>query len=311
MKITPLESWIFQKIGSSKAYLTREAIEAYQIEKLHETIQWAGKNSRFYRTRLADIGKNPVGRLEDMALLPFTTAEDIRRNPLQFLCVSQGEINRVVTLPTSGTTGDPKRIHFTVEDQELTVDFFRHGMSTLTGRGDRVLILLPAERPGSVGELLARGLDRLGAVGIQHGPVRDVRNTLRTMEQERVDTLVGIPVQVLALARLWPGGGRPVRNVLLSTDYVPDAAIGELQRIWGSEVFTHYGMTEMGYGGGVECQAHFGYHMREADLFFEIVDPQTGKPVEEGTPGEVVFTTLTRRGMPLIRYRTGDISRFG
>jgi phenylacetate-coenzyme A ligase PaaK-like adenylate-forming protein len=69
-------------------------------------------------------------------------------------------------------------------------------------------------------------------------------------------------------------------------------------------------MTEMGYGGGVECQAHVGYHMREADLFFEIVDPLTGKRVERGKSGEVVFTSLTRRGMPLLRYRTGDISRF-
>jgi len=98
--------------------------------------------------------------------------------------------------------------------------------------------------------------------------------------------------------------------VLLSTDYVSDAIIGELRRIWGCEVFAHYGMTEMGYGGGVECSAFFGYHMREADLLFEVIDPTTGNPVEDGKSGEVVFTTLTRRGMPLIRYRTGDISRF-
>jgi phenylacetate-CoA ligase len=69
-------------------------------------------------------------------------------------------------------------------------------------------------------------------------------------------------------------------------------------------------MTEMGLGGGVDCQAKRGYHLREADMFFEIVDPETGLPVAEGESGEVVFTTLTRRGMPLIRYRTGDISRF-
>jgi phenylacetate-coenzyme A ligase PaaK-like adenylate-forming protein len=69
-------------------------------------------------------------------------------------------------------------------------------------------------------------------------------------------------------------------------------------------------MTEMGLGGGVECQALDGYHLREADLYFEIVDPLTGLPVDEGKPGEVVFSTLTRRGMPLLRYRTGDVSRF-
>jgi len=204
MKITPLESWISGKIGRGGGDLTRQEIEAYQLEKLCETIRWARKKSRFYRARLTDVGEDKFCRLEDLERLPFTTAEHIRRNPLDFLCVSQGEINRVVTLSTSGTKGDPKRIHFTLDDQELTVDFFHHGMSTLVCPGDRVLILLPGDRPGSVGDLLARGIDRLGAVGIAHGPVTDVRNTLHVMAREKVDSLVGIPVQVLSMARHWP-----------------------------------------------------------------------------------------------------------
>jgi phenylacetate-CoA ligase len=69
-------------------------------------------------------------------------------------------------------------------------------------------------------------------------------------------------------------------------------------------------MTEMGLGGGVDCAAGRGYHLREADLYFEIIDPDTGAVQPDGEYGEVVFTTLTRRGMPLIRYRTGDVSRF-
>ncbi|MHC1782059.1 MAG: phenylacetate--CoA ligase family protein [Anaerolineaceae bacterium] len=68
-------------------------------------------------------------------------------------------------------------------------------------------------------------------------------------------------------------------------------------------------MTETGLGGGVECDAHLGYHLREADLFFEIIDPQSGLPLPDGQTGEVVVTTLTRAGMPLVRYRTGDLSR--
>ena len=66
----------------------------------------------------------------------------------------------------------------------------------------------------------------------------------------------------------------------------------------------------MGLGGGVECEAHLGYHLREADLYFEIIDPNTGRLVPAGEYGEVVFSTLTRRGMPLIRYRLGDRCRF-
>lgn len=69
-------------------------------------------------------------------------------------------------------------------------------------------------------------------------------------------------------------------------------------------------MTEMGYGGGVECQALNGYHLREDDLYFEIVDPCSGKAVADGVTGEIVFTTFNRQAMPLIRYRTGDIGAF-
>jgi phenylacetate-coenzyme A ligase PaaK-like adenylate-forming protein len=82
-----------------------------------------------------------------------------------------------------------------------------------------------------------------------------------------------------------------------------------LEKVWGCRVFTHYAMTEMGHGGGVECEALDGYHLREADLYFEVVDYKTGEACRDGDIGEVVFTTLTRQGMPLIRYRTGDIAR--
>lgn len=306
--ITPLEEWILQRIGEGSEGLCQKRIASYQLLKLRETIRWARERSSFYKERLAGIQEENLARLSDLSLFPFTRAEDIRENPLRFLCVSQSDVKRVVTLQSSGTTGEPKRIYFAEEDQLSTIDFFHHGMSTLVGAGERVLILLPGERPGSVGELLLTGLKRLGATGIPHGPVRDAARTLDVMERERIDALVGIPTQVLSLARHGECA-RPPRSVLLSTDYVPNAIRSELSRIWGCEVFNHYGMTEMGFGGAVECRAHFGYHLRELDLYFEIVDPETGKPVKEGESGEVVFTTLTRRAMPLIRYRTGDLSR--
>lgn len=309
MNRTPLESWIHRRIGCGTLPLTREQIERHQLMKLRETVHRARTRSPFYGKHLKDFGSHRLARLKDLANLPFTDSDDIRRDPSRFLCVSQGEINRVVTIPTSGTTGEPKRIYFTREDQELTIDFFHHGMSTLVGPGARVLILMPAERPGSVGDLLAAGLDRLGAVGVVYGPVKDYPHALDVMAKERIDAVVGVPVQVLSLARHGSGKGRPA-SVLLSADYVPDSVTEELRRIWQCEVFTHYGMTEMGFGGGVECEARFGYHLREADMYFEIIDPKTGIPVEKGELGEVVFTTLTRRGMPLIRYRTGDLSRF-
>jgi phenylacetate-coenzyme A ligase PaaK-like adenylate-forming protein len=105
------------------------------------------------------------------------------------------------------------------------------------------------------------------------------------------------------------GKGR-IKSVLLSADYVPATVVQEISNVWGCRVYNHYGMTEMGLGAAVDCRALSGYHIREADLFFEIIDPVTGCQVPDGEQGEVVFTTLTRKGMPLIRYRTGDLSGF-
>jgi len=82
-----------------------------------------------------------------------------------------------------------------------------------------------------------------------------------------------------------------------------------LKNVWQCDVHSHYGLTEMGLGVAVECHAHNGYHFNEADLLLEMVNPKTGQVVTEGE-GELVFTTLTRQGTPLIRYRTHDIARF-
>ena len=313
MKLTPLQQWIAQKIGVSGSSLTREVIEQYQLEQLQRTLQLAAERSSFYRKKFGQGGAS-LKNLASLQELPFTTAADISQNPLSFLCVSQGEISRVVTLQSSGTTGAPKRLYFTKSDQELTIDFFRIGMSNLVGTGDTVLILLPGQLPGSVGDLLAQGLERLAVRPIPHGLVTEPSQTLKIIQEQGVNALVGIPTQVLALARYRDEGGQEVplrlKSVLLSTDYVPQAITRELEQSWGCRVFGHYGMTEMGLGGGVECEALEGYHLREADLYFEIINPVTGAPVPEGGEGEVVFTTLTRGGMPLIRYRTGDWSRF-
>lgn len=318
MKLTPLDPWIAAKVGQGACQgvsgrVSRSAIEAYQLRKLREILRLARARSAFYREHL-DAAPQELADLADWSHFPLTTAEEIREQPLRFVCVSQGEINRVVTLSSSGTTGQPKRLYFTGDDQELTLDFFHVGMSTLVGPGDRVLILLPAETPGGVGDLLTIALGRLGAIGVKHGPVRDVARTLDVMIHEGITSLVGIPTQVLTLARYRDENGRPVplqlKSALLTTDYVPPAIVAAVEDAWGCVVYNHYGMTEMGLGGGVECQARRGYHLREADLYFEIIDPETGQPLPEGEEGEVVFTTLTRRGMPLIRYCTGDLGRF-
>jgi phenylacetate-coenzyme A ligase PaaK-like adenylate-forming protein len=146
------------------------------------------------------------------------------------------------------------------------------------------------------------------------GPIVDYAEALNALLEVQATCAVGLPAQLLALSRWGESGfaAKPLRlrSVLLCSDYVPRAVVGSLTEAWGCTVYSHYGMTEMGLGGGVECSALDGYHMRDADLLFEIIDPATGTPKKDGEYGEVVFSTLTRRGMPFLRYRTGDRSRF-
>ena len=314
IKTTSLEPWITRKItGDSSGVLTRKQIQDYQLEKLQETLTLVTSKSRFYKRLYSGI-EGKITCLKDLLKLPFTTPEDLKEHPLDFMCVPQNDVNRIVTLQSSGTTGQPKRLFFTEADQELTIDFFQHGMLTLVDPGDRVLIMLPGETPGSVGDLLRLGLERAGVTAVVHGLVTNPQEALEQIQREEINVIVGIPTQLLSLARLKDSNDSSVplslKSVLLSTDYVPRAIVQELERAWGCKVFNHYGMTEMGLGGGIECEGFCGYHLREADLYFEIIDPSSGLPVLEGQLGEVVVTTLTRLAMPLIRYRTGDMSRF-
>jgi phenylacetate-CoA ligase len=311
LTITPLEAWTAKKIGVKR--LTAESLAVYQLICLQETIARAQRLSSFYRQHLAGCRQMKLNCLESLSQYPFTTSTQLTEHAGEMICGSQSQISRVVTLATSGTTGNPKRVYFSKADQELTIDFFAAGMSTLAGAGDKTLILLPGERPGSVGDLLRESLQRIDALPIAYGLVEDTAAAVQTMCGEKAVCLVGVPVQLLAMARYWERWGQNCwapQRVLVSTDYLSQVIISELRRIWHCEIYDHYGMTEMGLGGGLECTAHAGYHLREADLYFEIIDPVSGEVLPDGEYGEVVFTTLTRQGMPLIRYRTGDISRF-
>jgi phenylacetate-coenzyme A ligase PaaK-like adenylate-forming protein len=312
---TPLEDWIQRKISKARedsVPLTRSCLEAYQLQKIRETLLYVRENSPFYRSVLSDAKTDSVQCFEDMAQLPFTTSDDLKNHPFRFLCVSQSIIERCVTLQSSGTTGPAKRLFFTREDLEHTLDFFHHGMSTLVQPGDRVMILLPGgDRPDSVSDLLSRALASMAVQSLSPGS--DPETTTDAIVQQDITCLVGTPIQVLALARSGHGENclnNRIKSVLLTADYIPVATANAIECAWNCKVYRHYGMTEMGWGGGVECEARDGYHLREADLFVEIVDPETGKSLPDGESGEIVVTTLTRSGMPLIRYRTGDISRF-
>ena len=153
---------------------------------------------------------------------------------------------------------------------------------------------------------MARGLRREGRQPLFFGEVADLAAGVRSLQETRPDCLVGLPGQILTLARAWPEL-RP-RSVLLSADNVPPELRREVEALWQTRVVAHWGMRETGLGGAVECLARDGYHIRHGNLFLEIIDPISGATLPPGIRGELVISTLDREAMPLLRYRTGDMA---
>lgn len=305
---TPMEDWIVKRTGLTSA--NQRSLNTYQFKKLVEVFEYAKANGAFYQKQFVDQDLREIKSWDDFKLLPFTTGADIKKNPFSFLCIPQQQVDRIVTLNTSGTSGKKKRLFFTEEDLLKTVDFFDYGMRSLTDSSDRVLVLLPGQAYGTIGDLLKKALARSNTTCIVFGLLTDLDAVAQVILRNQINCIVGIPIQVLYLSRSKAECFKQIEKVLLSTDYVPKSMVAELSHKFRCRVFNHYGMTEMGYGGGVECEALNGYHLREGDLYFEIIDPDSGSPIEDGKYGEIVFTSLNRIAMPLIRYRTGDIGAF-
>lgn len=315
MTKTMYEKWMEDRIlkETGEKEISPEILKLYQLNEIRKTVSIA-KKSKFYGEVLKNIKSEDIKNFEDFQKIPFTTSEDLSNNPKSFLCSSLDQISRIVTINTSGTTGESKRVFFTENDLKATIEFFRYGMLNLVSKNQRVLILMPGSSPSSIGLLLKKGIEEAGCEGIIYGPVFDIWDALETLKSNEIDCIVGLPTQVFYLAKLKNTDERytylKLNSVLLSADYVPRSICNAVSKAFDCPVFTHYGMTEMGYGGGVECSALNGYHMRDVDIYTEIIDPLTGENVPEGNYGEVVFTTFNREGMILLRYRTGDRARF-
>jgi phenylacetate-CoA ligase len=309
---TPLDAWIKAKIGlAAHQNLTAAALTAYQMERLRVTLKYVKRRSPFYRRHLGAHAPQSVQCPRDLARWPVTTATDLRQDPLAFLCVSQSAVEKVVTLPARSPRTRPKRLFFSAADLELAVDFFHHAFSTLLAAEQRMIVLMPCRQPGSVGDLLSRGLARLSVTVVAHGPMDSPQAVVAAVLAHRIDCLTGIPSEMAALMRHPEAARIPagqITSIWIGTQNTPRSLVGAMGRFWGCPVFQHYGAAEMCPGGGVECAARDGFHLREADLFIEIVDPVTAQPVPDGTFGMVVVTTLTRQAMPLVRYRTGHMA---
>jgi phenylacetate-coenzyme A ligase PaaK-like adenylate-forming protein len=304
-----LDAWLGGKCGADAANLAA-ALREEQIARLRAQLDFARTHSRFYRERLKSVPAHFFR--EDLSCLPFTTAGDLR-DWKSFLCVSQDSVERVVTIQSSGTSGPPKRLAFSRADLAATRDFFQAGMEQLVQRGDRALVLWPgARRPNGVSALLREALGEKGVTAFAGEPLANPGSLRREIAEYNPHAIIAAPRQLAPLAALL-SGERPaairrlaLRGILSSAEILPPDLAHALRKRYALQVLDHYGMTESGYGGGVECPAHDGYHLRELDLVVEIVDIESGRPLPDGEEGEIVMTTLTREAMPLIRYRTGD-----
>jgi len=308
LKPTKLQNWLAGRIGTPQISSTAQ-VDDYQLVQLNNTLAHVLENSPYYQKRIGDSVDLPLKHISQINQLPFTTPADIQNYHLDMLCVSHGDVARIVTMHTSGTTSTPKRLYFSDHDLELNIDFLHHGLTCITEPGWNLLILLPGNTPDSVGDLLKQAAHRVPLTPYIHWPVTDLDSIVKKIKELNINCIAGAPAQVFALCRHDKYSAlksSSVKSVLLSTDYVPQSVVDEIRGVWGCRVFEHYGMTEMGLGFALECDAHQGYHLREADLLVEVIDPVSENPLGPGVEGEVVVTTLTRKAMPLIRYRTGD-----
>ncbi|MDR2530431.1 MAG: AMP-binding protein, partial [Oscillospiraceae bacterium] len=252
------------------AYALRDPLSA-----INGSIERARTLSEFYRPRLP---QRPLGNLQEVTELPFTSEADIRRFGLNMLCASPAEIPRIITLFTSGTTESPKRVYYSEYDLELTVKFFRTGMQCVVSGNDRVHCMFPGKTTASIGDLLAQALRVI--------PIEVVSSIADAT------CVVCSPQQALELnAAALPD----LRKFLLTSEYVSDACRATLHERFDCEIYEHYGMRETGLGFAVSCAPDVDfYHIRERDLYVEVIDPDTLQTVSDGTIGEVVFTTLIR-----------------
>jgi len=298
-------------------FRTRKEIEAVQSGLLQRHVQFLAKRSPYYSRLFTEHGIDPVAirTVRDLATIPFTSKADLEQGGDSFLCVSKDEI--VDLCLTSGTTGQPISMLQTPNDLERLgyneeISFRGAGV----GPQDRVLIAAAIDRCFMAGMAYFLGLTRLGSMVIRGGS-SSLPMLVELVRRHRPTVIVGVPSLLVTLAAkvLEEGGnpallgveklvciGEPVRrsDLALSTIGV------RLASLWQARVLGTYASTEMATTF-CDCEEGCGGHLHPDLFVLEIVD-QEDRPVPHGSPGEVIATPLQVTGMPLLRFRTGDIA---
>jgi phenylacetate-CoA ligase len=296
--------------------IERAGLEAGQLYDLRQTLIKAHNTIPFYRKGCEDAGLNPddIRILDDIRKIPFTNSEDIRQAyPYGMLAVPREEIIRVHT--SSGTTGKPKAIFFTAKDIENSADLIaRCLVMTGTGRGD-ILQNMMTYGLFTGALVMHYGAEKIGALVIPAGPGNTDRQIM-LMQDFGTTALHIIPSYALYLSTVLqergmdPGKDFKLKRAYLGAEPYSEETRRKIEYIFGIDVYNCYGLTEMnGPGVAFECQMKNGMHVWEDHFLLEIIDPVTGEVLPEGEEGEMVLTSLKRQAMPLIRYRTRDITR--
>lgn len=302
--------------NESMECMPRSQIQELQLERLKSVVERVYNNVGFYRKRLDALGIKPgdIRGLDDLTKLPFTVKDDLRDNyPYGMFAVPLREVVRVHS--SSGTTGIPTVVGYTANDLDSWSELVARIVSEAGVTADDVVQISFGYGlfTGAFG--LHYGLEKVGATVI---PVSsgNTERQVRIMRDMGSTALVSTPSYALHISEVAEQMGISCQDLglnigLFGAEPSTKNLRTEIEKRWGLFATNNYGLSEvMGPGVSGECEFRCGMHINEDHFIAEIIDPDTLEPVPFGEKGELVLTTLTKEALPLLRYRTKDITRF-
>ena len=295
--------------------MDRSALEALQSERLRSLVSRVYANVPTYTRKLDELGVSPtdVSGVGDIASLPFTVKDDLRAAyPYGMFAVPTTDIVRVHS--SSGTTGQITVVGYTKNDISTWSDLVARCLSAAGLGSDDILHIAYGYGLFTGGLGVHYGAERLGATAI---PVSggNTKRQVQILKDFGVTGIACTPSYALVVAEAAKELGvdlsaLPLKAGIFGAEPWTERMRSELEDSLGIKAYDIYGLSEiLGPGVGFECEAQDGLHINEDHFLVEIVDTDTLQPVPDGQYGEVVFTTLTKEGIPLLRYRTRDVSR--
>jgi phenylacetate-CoA ligase len=295
--------------------MTREQIEALQVERLRETVARCMKNP-IYKKRLEEAGVTPesITSVADIRRIPFTTKSDLRDNyPFGLSCVPLRDCVRLHS--SSGTTGNPTVILHTQNDLDEWANQVARNLWMVGLRPDDVFQNSSGYGMFTGGLGFQYGAERLGMLTVPAAAGNSLRQ-IKFMRDFGTTALHAVPSYVTRLYEVMQEQGVDPRKdtklkvLAIGAEPHSEEQRQRIQNMLGVKAYNSFGMSEMcGPGVGFECKEQNGLHFWEDYYIVEIVDPETLEPVPDGEIGELVLTSIKREAMPLLRYRTRDLTR--